>query len=385
ATGGANTATMAAISRTIAITEDDPAAREARLEAPVASVGRGVGQLAVDAVLGRLAAGGSGGPGGGNSLTVAGRELAGAGAGAGAETLAAEYLAGGYFTGDSAPSAAELLRRSGFSLAAGDGGRGFNFWGSGGYVSADGDHDGVDYDGDTSAFHLGVDTNWRDGLVGVAVARSDGDTDFTVTADGMKSTLETTVTSVHPYLTRRLNRAQLWLTAGHGSGDAELREPDAVIKTDITVTTAALGATFARDNHLSAGLRAIYTRAQLDAATGGGRQLPKTTAATLRLAASGQANWTRGAWSPFATFTVRHDSGDGDTGIAGDLGGGVEWHLSTATLRLEGAKYLTGSGAEEERLSLTAGKTAGRLNLGLTVTADNGVDTANLLTGELRF
>ncbi|MDD9815439.1 MAG: hypothetical protein OXU31_05605, partial [Gammaproteobacteria bacterium] len=93
----------------------------------------------------------------------------------------------------------------------------------------------------------------------------------------------------------------------------------------------------------------------------------------------------RGAWSPFATFTVRHDSGDGDTGIAGDLGGGVEWHLSTATLRLEGAKYLTGSGAEEERLSLTAGKTAGRLNLGLTVTADNGVDTANLLTGELRF
>ena len=151
------------------------------------------------------------------------------------------------------------------------------------------------------------------------------------------------------------------------------------------MTTAALGATFARDNHLSAGLRAIYTRAALDAATGGGRQLPKTTAASLRLAADAEAGWARGPWRPFATFTVRHDSGDGDTGIAGDLGGGVEWHLSTATLRLEGAKYLTGSGAEEERLSLTAGKTAGRLNLGLTVTADNGVDTANLLTGELRF
>ncbi|MDD9883605.1 MAG: autotransporter domain-containing protein, partial [Gammaproteobacteria bacterium] len=382
ATGGANTATMAAISRTIAITEDDPAAREARLEAPVASVARGVGVLVADAVRGRLRAGGSGGHGGGNSLTVAGRELAGAGA----ETLAAEYLAGGYFAGDADVSAAELLRRSGFSLAGGDAGRGFNFWGSGGYVSADGDHDGVDYDGDTSAFHLGVDTNWRDGLVGVAVARSDGDTDFTVTADGMKSSLETTVTSVHPYLTRRLNRAQLWLTAGHGSGDAELREPDAVIKTDITVTTAALGATFARDNHLSAGLRAIYTRAALDAATGGGRQLPKTTAASLRLAADAEANWTRGAWSPFATFTVRHDSGDADTGIAGDLGGGIEWRAPTVRIRLAAATSVAAAGPDEQRATLTVNKSSGDFALSLNLAADpTGLDTARLLHGEWRF
>ena len=385
-TADANANAIGAPVATTIGSDDDPAARKSRLEAPLASAARGVGVLVAEAVRGRLAAGGSGGHGRANSLTVAGRELAGAGAGAGAETLAAEYLAGGYFTGDADVSAAELLRRSGFSLAGGDGGRGFNFWGSGGYVSADGDHDGVDYDGDTSAFHLGVDTNWRDGLVGVAVARSDGDTDFTVTADGMKSTLETTVTSVHPYLTRRLNRAQLWLTAGHGSGDAELREPDATIKTDITVTTAALGASFAPWTGVALSADGVFTRAELAAAAAASRRLPKVTVDNLRVNAAAELSGRRDAWRSFLTVNLRHDSGDGDTGAAGDLGGGVEWQSPTVNLRLEGAKYLTGSGAEEERLALTARKTAGNLTFGLNLAADNtGLDTARLLHGEWRF
>jgi len=54
-------------------------------------------------------------------------------------------------------------------------------------------------------------------------------------------------------------------------------------------------------------------------------------------------------------------------------------------LRLEGSKHLAGSGADEDRLSLTARKTAGRLNLGISLTANAGVDTANLLSGEWRF
>jgi len=52
---------------------------------------------------------------------------------------------------------------------------------------------------------------------------------------------------------------------------------------------------------------------------------------------------------------------------------------------LEGSKYLAGSGADEDRLTLTARKTAGRLNLGINLAVDNGVNTANLLSGELRF
>ncbi|MDD9822528.1 MAG: hypothetical protein OXU98_06560, partial [Gammaproteobacteria bacterium] len=127
---------------------------------------------------------------------------------------------------------------------------------------------------------------------------------------------------------------------------------------------------FARDNHLSAGLRAIYTRAALDAATGGGRSLPKTTAASLRLAASGQANWTRGAWSPFANFTVRHDSGDADTGIAGDLGGGLEWRGPTVRIRLAAATSVAADSADEQRATLTARKSSGDFDLSLNLAAD---------------
>ena len=357
---------------------DNPTARAERLEAPAAAAARGVGQLAAHAVQQRLRAGF--GAGRANSLTVAGRELAGAGA----ETLAAEYLAGGYFAGDA--SADELLRRSGFNLAAGDSGRGVSIWGSGGYISADGDHEGVDYDGDTSAFHIGGDTAWRDGLIGVAVSHSSGDIDFTVTADGMKSTLETSVTSVHPYLSRRINGSQLWLTAGYGSGDAELREPDALIKTDITVTTAAFGIAHARGDLFTAGINAQYNRAKLDAASGDGKMLPATTADTIRITANAETGWTHGAWRPFLNFALRHDSGDGNTGGAADLGGGVEYQTPTVLVRLAGSGHIQGQAADEQRATLTVRKSTGNFDLNLNLAADDaGVDTARLLHGEWRF
>ncbi|MCY4245126.1 MAG: hypothetical protein OXE47_07370, partial [Gammaproteobacteria bacterium] len=186
------------------------------------------------------------------------------------------------------------------------------------------------------------------------------------------------------YLTRKFGEVQLWTTIGHGSGDAELREPDATIKTDITVTTAALGASFAPWTGVALSADGLFTRAELDAAAAS-RRLPKVTVDNLRVNAAAELSRRRDAWRSFLTVNLRHDSGDGDTGAAGDLGGGVEWQSPTVNLRLEGSKYLTGSGAEEERLSLTARKTAGRLNLGLAVGMEDGLTTANLLSGEWRF
>ena len=349
---------------------DNPAARAERLEAPAAALARGVGQLAAHAIQQRLTARTAA-----NALTVAGRNIADS------ETLAAEYLAGAREV-----SANELLRQSGFNLAAGDSGRGVSIWGSGGYVSADGDYKGVDYDGDTSAFHLGGDTTWRDGLIGVAVAHSSGDVDFTVKADGMKSTLETTVTSVHPYLSRRINGSQLWLTAGYGSGDAELKEPDALIKTDITVTTAAFGINNRRGDLFTAGISAQYNRAKLDAAVGDGKTLPATTADTVRIVANAEAGWTHGAWRPFLNFALRHDSGDGNTGGAADLGGGVEWQTPTVLVRLAGSGHIQGQAADEQRATLTIRKSTANFNLTLNLAADDGgLDTARLLHGEWRF
>ena len=111
-----------------------------------------------------------------------------------------------------------------------------------------------------------------------------------------------------------------------------------------------------------------------------------TTAATLRLAADAEAGWARGPWRPFANFTVRHDSGDGDTGIAGDLGGGIEWRAPTVHIRLAAATSVAADSADEQRATLSARKSSGDFALSLNLAADpTGLDTARLLHGEWRF
>ena len=329
---------------------DNPVARAERLEAPVAAVARGVGLLAMDAVTTRA-----------RSVATTNQFHLGQGA-----------------------TAEELLRRSSFNLAGGGAGdSGLNIWGGGDYIAAEGDHNGITYDGDTTAFHLGMDTTWRDGLIGIAAANSAGDLDFT--ANGMTSTLETNVTSIHPYLARRLNNSQLWTTIGYGSGEAELKEPGgANITTDLTVLTAAFNIAHAHNDTLSAQVGALYSRATMDEVAGP-PGLSKVTVHTMRINAAGEVGWRHDNWRPFVTVSLRHDAGDGDVGSAGDLGGGVEWQTPTAILRLSGATHFAGDGAEEDRLTFTARQNAGRLNLGLNLGVANGMDTANLLSGELRF
>ena len=253
-------------------------------------------------------------------------------------------------------------------------------WASSGYVSADGEHESITYNGNTTALHLGLDTQWRDGLIGIAIAHSNGDMDFNNTDN-----LETTVTSVHPYTVRQFNNSRLWTTIGYGTGDAELKEPGSTIKTDVKVLTGAFGITHVQSDLLTATIGALLSRAKLDSATGDDKTLPAVTVSTLRVTAGAEAGWQHGAWRPFLTVNLRHDAGDGEDGGAADLGGGVEWQKGSAHVRLEGAGHVQGTGPDENRLSLTASKTAGRLNLGLTVTANDGIDTASLLTGEWRF
>ncbi|MDD9871186.1 MAG: hypothetical protein OXU41_06680, partial [Gammaproteobacteria bacterium] len=199
------------------------------------------------------------------------------------------------------------------------------FWASSGYVSADGEHEGITYDGNTAALHLGLDTQWRDGLIGVSIAHSNGDMDFNNTDN-----LETTVTSVHPYLTRPFNGAQLWTTIGYGTGDAELKEPGTVIKTDVNILTAGFGITHVQSDLLTANVGALFNRAKLDSATGDSKTLPAVTVSTLRVTAGAEAGWQHGAWRLFLTVNLRHDAGDGDDGGAADLGGGVEWQKGSA-------------------------------------------------------
>jgi len=300
------------------------------------------------------------------------------------------------FNGASAFSlgpANEPLRQGAFSLAHGDGG--INLWGSGGRLNAAGSDDGVAYDGHTAALHLGADTVWRDGLLGIAIAQSSGDSDFSDALTG--STLKTSLVSVHPYLTRTWRDTKLWAMAGYGTGEAELRENEDARRrradADITLLSAGGGLVLAFGDNAAFTAAAHWSRAEIAGATlvdasgnsSHDRLLPKLTASALRLTGGAEVGKRFGDWRPFVTVNLRRDSGDGDDGNAADYGGGVEWQNGDAHLRLAGRKHAQGAGPDEENLTLTARKTAGRLNLGLNLTAASGLNTADLLSGELRF
>jgi len=155
---------------------------------------------------------------------------------------------------------------------------------------------------------------------------------------------------------------------------------------DLGLLSAAAGIVLAGGDNASFHLDGQWSRAELDgAAFPTGQALPKVTASALRLSGGAELGKRFDNWRPFLTVRIRHDSGDGDDGNAADYGGGVEWQNATAHLRLAGRKHAQGKGPDEEHLTLTARKAAGPLSLGLNLAVDNGIDTANLLTGELRF
>ena len=256
--------------------------------------------------------------------------------------------------------AADAVQRR---IGGGDAGR-IGLWTGGGGISTDGERDNIAYDGDTSALHIGVDMDFG--------------------ADN----LDADVTSVHPYLSRAFGDKRFWLTVGHGSGDAELTEGNAApIKTDLSVTTAALGLSIAPRDGVELSAAAVHTRAKLDAASAGARTLPSTTADATRLNAAAELSRELATGArPFLTVKVRHDSGDDEQGTAGDLGGGVEWETPTVFFRLEGVAHVGGDGGEEQRFGLTLRRSFGELGLSLNLAADGaGVDTARLLHGEWRF
>ncbi|MDD9852217.1 MAG: autotransporter outer membrane beta-barrel domain-containing protein, partial [Gammaproteobacteria bacterium] len=270
-----------------------------------------------------------------------------------------------------------------FSLA--HSGDGINLWAAAGRTNADGNDNNVTYNGDTTALHLGADTTWNDGLLGITIAQSAGDTNFT--ANDVSSTLKTSLLSIHPYLTRTVNNRKLWATAGYGTGEAQLRENNTMTAdTGLSLLSAAIGLTLAESDNASFHLGGQWSRAQLDSATfPTGQVLPKVTATAFRLTGGTEFSKQLGNWRPFLTVSIRSDSGDGDDGNGADYGAGIEWQTGNAHLRLAGRKHAQGKGPDEENLTLTARKTAGRLNLGLNLTAASGLNTADLLSGELRF
>ena len=111
--------------------------------------------------------------------------------------------------------------------------------------------DGTSSDGTLTALHLGADARVGDWLAGVSVANTSAEADyrFDRSADACgggglgEGMVDVDLTSVHPYVGRRIGRGSVWATLGAGSGEVSVErcETGRRNETDLSMRLAALG------------------------------------------------------------------------------------------------------------------------------------------------
>ena len=284
----------------------------------------------------------------------------------------------------------ELLLGSAFHLATDGGGAGPDLaaWGRVAHGSFEGEHvddDGrTGVDGEVLTGTLGADADWGKMLAGVAVSLSEGDGKFESPGvdTGDKGTIESTMTTVSPYLRFKLTeRVSAWGLVGWGTGDMTIRFDDggmAPIRTDIGMRMGAVGARGAlleqdewggmdltlktdafvvrMDSEKAANSAEVTADAsQVRLVLEGGRAFAVSETATLR---------------PSLELGLRHDGGDAETGAGLEVGGGVAFTNTATGLSLEAkARVLAAhadSSYEEWGASATARLDPGERGRGLS-------------------
>ena len=126
-------------------------------------------------------------------------------------------------------------------------GNAWTLWGAGDIQGFQGNPEQGQYDGQVRSLYLGVDTQWHEHwLAGAALARSWGETDYAAVAGGSDGQLETTLTSIYPYVRGSLGAGlEVWALGGYGRGEAELSRSDQA-GADASDLSMAMGATGVR-------------------------------------------------------------------------------------------------------------------------------------------
>ena len=259
----------------------------------------------------------------------------------------------------------ELLLGSSFRLTLGGDGEGagaadtrWTAWGRAAASRFDGKADGLTLDGDVTTFTLGADAAWSRWLAGMAVSLSEGEgafRDHAATGDAAHEhrgtgTLESSLTSVHPYLRYQASeRLSVWGVLGAGSGDLTLELDEGERwTTDTAMEMAAAGMRGvlvpARETggfELAARSDAQFVRMRSDAATGsddGDLRASDTDTTRVRVMLEGSRAFALdggGALAPTFEAGLRHDGGDAETGAGIELGGGLRYTVPAAGLTAE--------------------------------------------------
>ena len=266
----------------------------------------------------------------------------------------------------------EALRGTSFTLALGGGnndapgnGEGgspggpgaVTVWGGGDWraLSGGSGESPVEWDGDVVGARLGVDARLRDDLlVGLALDWSRGSFDWTDRGEAgyreMEGTHESEMTSLHPYMGWWPNdRTSLWASLGHGRGEVRIEDDEAGRQTaDAALSTAGAGGRmplFSGDDAIPGGTASLALRGEawvswFEVEDNGDRMAGLTVDTNrLRLGLEGAYECRLaggGSLTPSLEAGLRHDGGDGETGLGVELGGGLVWNDPVLGLTVEG-------------------------------------------------
>ena len=213
---------------------------------------------------------------------------------------------------------------------------GLGMWISGDYRNLSGKGGGlVDWDGRVISGHLGADYRFgRSFLAGVATSWSQGSFDYTGRGEGsarVSGDYGSRMNSFHPYLGLSLSR-RLGLWAAGGWGFGEIRMDDGEItgrqRASTRLGTLATGANLVLlgGDASSLSLKGEAWISRVKVRDNGGRiegLRVKTNRLRAALEGSHALAFGSGSLVPSLEFAIRRDGGDGETGVGGELGGGI--------------------------------------------------------------
>ena len=274
---------------------------------------------------------------------------------AGHQSLAPALAANEQKLNDGDLSWREILKNSSFDLnlestdeEAGSGGGqadpggAIGIWASGGYENVSSrDAESGAWEGDLFSVHAGVDMRVSENvLVGVAANRSEGSFEFDE-EESLKT--DSQLTAISPYLGWNSgDGAGLWATIAYGKGHVEVASDNGA-KRDITMAMAAVGGSMdvSVDDEVSLTVKGEAATAQLETKAVGDLEAVTANIQRLRLALEVQDVTVQEAGKQFtrsAALGIRHDGGDGDTGLGAELDGELGWSVPArgVTLRANG-------------------------------------------------
>ena len=209
---------------------------------------------------------------------------------------------------------------------AGTGGSAWTLWGAGDLQGFQGDPGSGQYDGQVRSLYLGVDMQWKEQwLVGAALARSWGETDYVAGTGGSAGQLETTLTSIYPYVRGTLETGlEVWAMGSYGRGEAEAT--DEAAPRDLSL---AMGATGARQPMTDWGglqLAVVGAAGYLTLATDGGESVVADLDVVVQRARLAvEATGTYVGLAPYLQVGGRYDGGVGQTGAGLETVVGVRY------------------------------------------------------------